>query len=149
MKATLRISFVMVSILFMATSFVLQDKSPKFVQFNNFSANFEVPAGKTWVIQQIFSSFTTDVKPGDTSATLTPIRIFIKTLNGDIKTDYEGNRFGPQVFQSNNTATTVAYPIVLPEKTSFSLIILKGDPGACSTFDGTAYMSYYEVTNDE
>lgn len=149
MKSTLRISFVMVSILFMATSFVLQDKSPKFVQFNNFSANFEVPAGKTWVIQQIFSSFTTDVKPGDASATLTPIRIFIKTLNGDIKTDYEGNRFGPQVFQSNNTAATVAYPIVLPEKTSFSLIILKGDPGACSTFDGTAYMSYYEVTNDE
>jgi hypothetical protein len=43
-------------------SFSYQSKSPKFIQFNNFSASFEVPAGKTWVIQQIFSGFTTEVK---------------------------------------------------------------------------------------
>lgn len=126
-------------------SLTYQEKSANFVQFNNFSAQYEVPAGKTWVIQQIFTSFTQVGTNNDSPA----IRIFIKTLNGDIKTDYAGNRYGPQVFQSNNTAATVAYPIVLPEKTSFSLIMLKGDPGSCVAFDGTGYMSYYEVTNDQ
>lgn len=141
---------MLLSTLVISTSFVNQQKTPKFIQFNNFSASFEVPLGKTWAINQIFSSFTSDASPNsDGSAAYPAIRIFIKTLNGDIKTDYQGNRFGPQVYQSNNTAATIAYPIILPEKTSFSLIILKGDPGNCSTFDGTGYMSYYELTNDE
>lgn len=136
-------------LLFGVTSMYTQEKAARFVQFNNFSASFEVPAGKTWVINQIFSSFTSEVKTsGDGSTEPTAVRIFIKTLNGDIKTDFAGNRFGPQVFQSNNTSATISYPIVLPEKTSFSLILLKGDPGNCSMFDGTGYMSYYEVTND-
>jgi hypothetical protein len=142
-------SVFLASLLTLLVSFSHQSKTPRFIQFNNFSASFEVPAGKTWVIQQIFSGFTTEVKtnPDGTSKTM-PVRIFIKTLNGDIKTDYEGNRYGPQVFQSDNTAATIAYPIVLPEKTTFSLVIVKGDPGACSAYDGTAYMSYYEMTND-
>lgn len=135
--------------LFLTTSFSLQQKAAQFVQFNNFSASYEVPAGKTWVIQQIFSSFTNEIKTNaDGTTSPVPVRIFIKTLNGDIKTDFEGNRFGPQVFQSDNTAATISYPIVLPEKTTFSLIIVKGDPGKCTMFDGTGYMSYYEVTND-
>jgi hypothetical protein len=142
-------SVFLVSLLMIVASFTHQSKSPKFIQFNNFSASFEVPAGKTWVIQQIFSGFTTEVKTNaDGSAKTLPVRIFIKTLNGDIKTDYEGNRYGPQVFQSDNTAATIAYPIVLPEKTTFSLVIVKGDPGACTAYDGTGYMSYYEVAND-
>lgn len=126
-----------------------QAKAAKFQQFNNFTATFEVPVGKTWIINQIFSSFTAEIKTNeDGSSEAVPVRIFIKTLNGDIKTDYQGNRFGPQVFQSNNTAATVAYPIVLPEKTKFSLVIVKGNPGNCSAFDGSAYMSFFEVTNN-
>jgi hypothetical protein len=141
-------SFALVAlVLLMSTS--SQQKTPQFVQFNNFSASFEVPLGKTWVINQIFSSFTSEVKTNvDGTTSPVPVRVFIKTLNGDIKTDHEGNRFGPQVFQSDNTAATISYPIVLPEKTTFSLVILKGNPGSCSPFDGTGYMSYYEVTND-
>lgn len=138
-----KILFICIT-LFLMMSLIYQEKAAKFTQFNNFTAQFEVPAGKTWVIQQIFTSFT----EVNTNNQAPAIRIFIKTLNGDIKTDYAGNRYGPQVFQSNNTAATVAYPIVLPEKTSFSLIMLKGDPGSCVAFDGTGYMSYYEVTND-
>lgn len=127
----------------------VQDKKAQFVQFNNFSASFEVPAGKTWVIHQIFSSFSAEIKTNpDGSKTAVPVRIFIKTLNGDIKTDFAGNRFGPQVYQSNNSAATIAYPITLPEKTVFSLVLVKGDPGNCTAFDGTGYMSFYEVTNN-
>ena len=126
-----------------------QKKEAKFQQFNNFTATFEVPAGKTWVIHQIFSSYASDVKINpDGSSSSSPVRIYFKTLNGDIKTDYQGNRFGPQVFQSNNSSATIAYPIVLPEKTKFSLIILKGDPGSCAMFEGTGYISYFEVTNN-
>ncbi|MFT4602722.1 MAG: hypothetical protein ACI857_002909, partial [Arenicella sp.] len=93
-----------------------QKAETQFKQFNNFTAQFEVPEGKTWVIHQIFSSFAAEVvteTSGETS--FTPIRIFIKTLNGDIKTDWEGNRFGPQVFQSDNTSAVISYPITLPE----------------------------------
>ena len=150
MKSKILFACVVLTILYLASSFVNQQSTPKFIQFNNFSASFEVPVGKTWAINQIFSSFTSEANTNsDGTSSYPAIRIFIKTLNGDIKTDYQGNRFGPQVYQSNNTAATISYPIILPEKTSFSLIILKGDPGNCSTFDGTGYMSYYELTNDE
>jgi len=125
-----------------------QQKTAQFIQFNNFTASFTVPEGKTWIINQIFSSFSSEVKTNlDGTKTVVPVRIFIKTLNGDIKTDYAGNRFGPQVFQSNNSSATVSYPIVLPEKTVFSLVIIKGDPGNCSAFDGSGYMSFYEMVN--
>ncbi|MBK9191490.1 MAG: hypothetical protein IPM77_08210 [Crocinitomicaceae bacterium] len=149
MKIRFKLFAVLLMAAFLATGFIRQEKAPKFVQFNNFSASYEVPAGKTWVVNQIFTSFTNEVKTNaDGSSNPVAIRIFIKTLNGDIKTDFEGNRFGPQVFQSNNTASTISYPIVLPEKTTFSLVMVKGDPGSCTMFDGTGYMSYYEVTND-
>lgn len=149
MKSRLLFSSLALAAFLLLMSTTSQQKTPQFVQFNNFSASFEVPVGKTWVINQIFSSFTAEIKTNaDGTTSPVPVRVFIKTLNGDIKTDYEGNRFGPQVFQSDNTAATISYPIVLPEKTTFSLVILKGDPGKCSMFDGTGYMSYYEVTND-
>ena len=129
-------------------STLAQKEEAKFQQFNNFTAQFEVPEGKTWVIQQIFSSFAADVTTNtDGTSEFTPVRIFIKTLNGDIKTDWEGNRFGPQVFQSNNTSAVISYPITLPEKTKFSLVVVKGNPGAFKSFDGSAYISYKELTN--
>ena len=129
------------------TSFSQKDEA-KFQQFNNFTAQFEVPVGKTWVIQQIFSSFTTQIITAvDGTSEANPVRIFIKTLNGDIKTDWEGNRFGPQVFQSDNTAAVINYPITLPEKTKFSLVIVQGNPGNLKSFDGSGYISYTELTN--
>lgn len=126
-----------------------QEQSANFKQFNNFTSTFEVPSGKTWIVQQIFSSYTAEVVTNpDGSSSIVPVRIFIKTLNGDIKTDWQGNRFGPQVFQSNNTSATIQYPITLPAGTKFSLVIVKGDPGKCTAFDGSGYISFYEVTNN-
>jgi hypothetical protein len=132
----------------LSSSTIAQKEEAKFQQFNNFTAQFEVPEGKTWVIQQIFSSFAAEVTTTtEGTSELSPVRIFIKTLNGDIKTDWQGNRFGPQVFQSNNTAAVISYPITLPEKTKFSLVIVTGDPGSFKKFDGSAYISYKELTN--
>ena len=125
-----------------------QQKEVKLQQFNNFTAQFEVPAGKTWVIEKIFSNFTSDVTlNSDGSISTGAIRIFIKTLNGDIKTDWQGNRFGPQVFQSNNTSATISFPITLPALTKFSLVIVEGDPGKCKAYSGSGYISYTEISN--
>ncbi len=141
-------TFLFVAVLLTIGRVSAQSQSPKFIQFNNFSATFEIPAGKSWVIHQIFSNFSAGtLTNADGSKSAIPVRIFIKTLNGDIKTDYAGNRYGPQVYQSNSSSATVAYPIVLPEKTTFSLVIVKGDPGNCSAYDGSGYISFYEVTN--
>ena len=132
----------------LATYASAQSKAPKFTQFNNFSATFEVPVGKTWIIHQVFSNFSAGIAANtDGTKGEIPVRIFIKTLNGDIKTDVQGYRFGPQLFQSNNKSATVNYPIVFPEKTTFSLVIIKGNPGNCSVYDGSGYISYYEVAN--
>lgn len=138
----------LILLIFTANLSIGQNKSVKLQQFNNFTAQFEVPAGKTWVIEKIFSNFTSEVSVNaDGSISTGAIRIFIKTLNGDIKTDWQGNRFGPQVFQSNNTSATISYPITLPELTKFSLVIVEGNPGSCKAFSGSGYMSYTEISN--
>ena len=126
-----------------------QQKVAKLVQFNNYTSNFEVPSGKTWVIHQIFSNYIADAgTDNEGNPTGKPVRIYIKTLNGDIKTDWQGNRFGPQVFQSNNTGATISFPLVFPEGTKFSLVIIKGNPGDCKAFEGSGYISFFEVTNN-
>ncbi|MEX1002499.1 MAG: hypothetical protein WDZ35_10335 [Crocinitomicaceae bacterium] len=137
-------------ILFLQFAVFGQQKTAKFIQFNNFSASFEVPEGKTWIIHSIFSGAVGElIKHTDGTTSTLPVRIFIKTLNGDIKTDYQGDRFGPQVYQSDNTAATIAYPITLPSGTKFSLVIVTGNPGSCKAYNGSAYMSLYEVTNQD
>jgi len=126
-----------------------QKKTSKLQQFNNFTAQFEVPAGTTWMIQSIYSDFAAKVSENsDGTTSIEPVRIFIKTLNGDIKTDWEGNRFGPQVYQSDNTSATIQYPIMLPEGTKFSLVIISGKPGAFKRHDGTGYISITEIKNN-
>lgn len=138
---------ILLCLLAFSGSVMAQPKEAKFLQFNNFSADFEVPEGKTWMIQSIFSSSVGElIENIDGTSTVIPVRIFIKTLNGDIKTDYQGNRFGPQVFQSDNTSATIAYPITLPEGTKFSLVIVTGDPGSCKAFNGTGFITLMEET---
>jgi hypothetical protein len=126
---------------------IAQNKEVKLQQFDNFNAQFEVPEGKTWVIEKIFSNFTSEITVNpDGSIAVGAVRIFIKTLNGDIKTDWQGNRFGPQVFQSNNTSATISFPITFPSLTKFSLVIVEGNPGSCKAFSGSGYMSYTEIS---
>lgn len=138
----------MISLVLIPLLGTAQAKEAKFIEFNNFTANFEVPEGKTWVIQSIFSNAVGElIANADGTTSTTPVRIFIKTINGNIKTDWQGNRFGPQVFQSNNKAGATSFPITLPGGTKFSLIMISGDPGNCKDFNGSGFMSVYEVTN--
>lgn len=138
----------MVSLILIPFIGTSQIKEAKFVEFNNFTASFEVPEGKTWVIQTIFSNSVGElITNEDGTTTESPVRIFIKTMNGNIKTDWQGNRFGPQVYQSNNKAGATSFPLTLPSGTKFSLVIVTGDPGKCKEFNGSGFMSLYEVNN--
>lgn len=143
----IRKNLLLIMLLFLSASAMSQRlKMAKFQSFNNFTADFVVPEGKTWIIESIFTSSVGElIENTDGTTSALPVRIFIKTLNGDIKTDWQGNRFGPQVFQSDNTAATVSYPLTLPEGTKFSLVMVVGNPGNCKAFNGTGYMSYYEL----
>jgi hypothetical protein len=124
------------------------------IEFSNDNAKFKVPEGKTWIIYSVFSDYLADGKlklneytKKNELADALEIRIFIKELNGIEKTNYLKNIYGTQLFRSTNTTTAIQYPIILPENTSFNLIILKGEMGNLITHSGTAYISLLEVNN--
>lgn len=124
------------------------------IEFTNATAKFTVPEGKTWIIYSIFSEYVVDgvVKIDEYSKKNTysgslDIRIFLKDLNGIEKTNYVKNIYGTQLYRSTNASTVIPYPIIFPEKTTFNLIILKGDLGNLQLYGGAAYISLIEVDN--
>jgi hypothetical protein len=124
------------------------------IEFTNATAKFTVPEGKTWMIYSIFSDYVTggQVKLNDYTkknelVEEDDIRIFIKDLNGVQKTDYLKNIYGTQLYRSSNASTVIPYPIIFPEKTTMTLIVLKGDLGSLKEYDGKAYISLIEIDN--
>ena len=109
----------------------------KLIEFSNTNAKFTVPEGKTWIIYNVFSDYVAD--EGSSR-----IRIFLKELNGVEKTNYLKNIYGPQLYF---TKLTFPYPIIFPEKTTFSFVILKGDLKNLQLYDGFGYMSLIEIDN--
>jgi len=75
------------------------------------------------------------------------IRILIKSLNGIEKTNIAKNIFGTQLYRSTDDSRVIPFPIILPEKTTLSLVIFQGDPGNLKEFNGTAYISLMEIDN--
>ena len=132
----------------------IQKGNAQLIEFSNDNAKFKVPDGKTWIIYSVFSDYLADGKlklneytKKNELADALEIRIFIKELNEIEKTNYLKNIYGTQLFRSTNTATAIQYPIILPEKTSFNLIILKGEIGNLIPHSGIAYISLLEVDN--
>ena len=124
------------------------------IEFTNETAMFTVPEGKTWHVYSIFSDYVAGgtVKYDEYSKEnqlqgQKDIRIFLKDLNGIEKTNYVKNIYGTQLFRSSNASTVIPYPIIFPEKTSFNLIILKGDLGSLQLYGGNAYISLVETDN--
>jgi hypothetical protein len=124
------------------------------IEFTNETAKFTVPEGKTWLVYSVFSDYVTEgtinvneySKEKELVGTK-EIRIFLKDLNGIEKTNYTKNIYGTQLFRSTNASTVIPYPIILPEKTTFNLIILKGDLGSPQLYGGKAYISLVETDN--
>ena len=124
------------------------------IEFTNLNSSFTVPEGKYWMIYSVFSDLCTEgnIKYNEYSKVnelenQKTIRVFLKEMNGVEKTNYSKNIYGPQLFRSTDNSKIIIYPILLPEKTSFKLSVLKGDPGNLSEYNGTAYISFIELDN--
>lgn len=125
------------------------------IEFTNETAKFIVPEGKTWHVYSIFSDYVTGgtVKYSESIkdnilSEKKHIRIFLKDLNGIEKTNYIKNIYGTQLFHSYDTSSAIHYPIIFPEKTTFNLIVLKGDYfGSLQLYGGKAYISLVETDN--
>ena len=124
------------------------------IEFTNATAKCTVPVGKTWIIYSIFSDYVVDgtitVNEYSKKNELTgqaDVRIFLKDFNGSVKTNYIKNIYGTQLYRSTNASTVISYPVIFPEKTEFSLIILKGELGELELHNGSAYISFIEIYN--
>ena len=133
-----------------------QESMPKgeimFVEFDNSNATFQVPEGKSWFIYNIYSDYVvggTVIQYEGKSLLQDPddVRIFIKDLDGKMKTDYTKNIYGPQVYRSTNASTVIPFPLNFTDKTSFSLIALNGVLGRLTPHPGSCYISIIEVAN--
>jgi hypothetical protein len=118
----------------------------KLLEFSNSTASFSVPAGKTWLIYNVFSDYCTKIevkKNGDQDASC--IRIFIKSLNDVQKTDLVTKKYGTQLYMSGDTEKAIALPLLFPEKTKFELLLIAGDTFKdFKLFDGNGYITVIE-----
>lgn len=110
----------------------ISSMSANLIEFNNSSANFTVPKGKTWEIVNVFSK---SVGPGGISfdaygdAKYDEVRIFIKSINGSVLTDLTNLELGPVIYRGPNHERSHALPMTFPEGTSFELLICTGKWG--------------------
>ena len=156
MKLKLKLLIVTLFLSTLTSSVNAQSNVPKgkvqLIEFTNETAKFTVPEGKTWFIYSVFSEYVVDgvVKFDEYSKKNSydnslDIRIFLKDLNGIEKTNYIKNIYATQLFHCEGAG--IPYPIVFPEKTTFNLIILKGNLGFLQLYGGAAYISLIEVDN--
>lgn len=126
----------------------------KLLEFNNETSNFMVPDGKSWMVYSVFSDCGVDgiskydeYRKKNILENFLTIRVFLKTLNGEEKTNSQKNIFSTIFFNSGIGLSTIAYPIVFPSKTNFSFIILKGELGSLQLHNGKGYISLIEIEN--
>lgn len=84
----------------------------KLIEFNNSTAKFTVPEGKTWTIYNVFCERKLNALAGVDKS----IRIKIKSINSTV---YEN---GPVAYHYK-TDGVMNFPIVFPEKTVFEFEI--------------------------
>ena len=104
----------------------------KLIQFNNSAAKFSVPKGKTWEIANVFSAAIGPEGFGyddDGYSDFDEVRVFIKSINGDVLTDLSSRQLGPVIYRGPNHERTHALPIILPGGTEFELLICTGSWG--------------------
>jgi hypothetical protein len=124
----------------MSTSFAQTTNSngtAHLVEFSNANATFKVPLGKTWVIQNAFTSHPIDDNV---------YYIFIKSLNGITLTNISNNTTGKLLYH-NNALANVNLPLYFPENTEFELIIMKKIDGTRSLYNNKAFLNYTEIDN--
>lgn len=139
-----KIAFVGLFILGFFPAILAQSSKTVLLEFTNANAQFTVPAGKSWIINSVFSDYVTDcVKNGD-YYDCSDIYIFIERLNNVEKTNAANLKYGPLLYRTNNSFST-HLPIHLPAGTNLELVILKGYTGNMEPYNGSAFVSITEV----
>ncbi len=119
-----------------AQTTILEGKA-QLIEFTNATAKFTVPAGKTWVVNNVFSNYDRN----------NDIKVYIKSINGAIMTDLIKKEYGTLLYHSRDMGFVIQYPIILPENTSFELIVISGDWDAQTISSKKAFLNYMEVDN--
>jgi hypothetical protein len=114
------------------------------IEFTNATAKFTVPEGKTWYIQNTFSDWRIECTQPDGTTGRT-IRVFLKSLNGLLKTDLSKNKFGPLLYFSSETNSM---SLIFPEKTTFELLLVSSEINQdIKLFNGLGYINIIETDN--
>ena len=117
----------------------------KLVQLSNQSAKFTVAAGKTVVLNQLISDYTSSVTIDSLGNTVArEVHVFLKGMNGERLTNLAQNQYGPQLFSSQHPENTIHFPIILEENTQIEILVLEGPLTDLQPFAGKVLISYTE-----
>ena len=117
----------------------------KMITLSNSRPTLKVPEGKYWVLNQFITDYMTDLVADSTGNMVgEEIHIFLRKINNDVLTDTSKNQFGPQVYSSVNSGSSMQFPITLTAGTSFSIVVMKGKMGALSEYAGKVHCTYVE-----
>ena len=126
----------------------------RLIEFTNDNAQFSVPDGKAWIIYSVFSYYLVDgvmkydeYFKEDRLKDELEVRVFLKDLNGVEKTNLIKNVYGLQLYRSVTELTGISYPIIFTEKTTFNLILIKGELSKKKLYNGAGYISLMEIDN--
>lgn len=111
------------------------------IEFSNSTAKFTVPEGKTWYINNVFSLSIAENKG---------FYIYLKSINGTELTNLSENQFGPIIYAAYTVwGTTITFPLIFPQNTTFELLILNFKTGGAkfTLSDKNAYINYTEIDN--
>lgn len=117
----------------------------KMITLSNNRSTLKVPEGKYWVINQFITDYIVNLAADSTGKMVgEEIHIFLRKINTDVLTDPSKNMYGPQVYSSVNSGSSMQFPIILTEGTSFSIIVMKGKMDALTEYNGKVHCTYYE-----
>ena len=136
--------FISVSSLSLNAQLAAPKGKAQLIEFTNATAKFTVPDGKTWYIHNTFSDWRIDCTlPDGTTGRVT--RVFLKSLNGVVKTDITKNQFGPQLYCSPEINSM---SLIFSEKTTFELLLLSSNMNQdIKLFSGKGYINIIETDN--
>ena len=117
----------------------------KVIQLDNKIARLKVKEGKSWTINQIICDYTTGITLDSLgNPIIEEIHIFFKSINGEMLTDIEQKKFGPQIYSSLHPEHSLRFPITFSAGESFGIQIFKGPLSNLKPYDAKVICSYTE-----
>ena len=117
----------------------------KIMTLNNSRSTLKVKEGHVWRINQFMTDYTSSVETDSLgNPIIKEVHVFLKKLNDDELTNISQGMYGPKLFSSLHPEQMIQFPIILPEKTSFTIQVMTGDIGNLTAYQGDVYCSFTE-----